>query len=164
MSDPSELSRRAAAAGRAKVAIASAVGAAVALALFSVPPVAWSFLYQPPEWALRNSGFVQGPIDWQPMAPLAAVAVALAVVVPSAVVGGLVGGLAWRWRRFAGASMALASAWATGIIILPLASALLGVHFRTGIVCLMGCESLLRNDSPFGGPMAYVEFLAATVF
>jgi hypothetical protein len=137
-------------------------GAAVVLALFSAVPVAWSFLVRPPDSVLRNAGYVQGPIDWQPMAPLAAFALALAVVIPAAVVGGMAGGLVWRWRRFAGSSVALATAWATGILILPIAAAVLGLHLRTGIVCLAGCDTLLRDDHPFGGPYAYANFLAGT--
>lgn len=146
------------------VGILHAVGAAVVLSLLSVVPVASSFLLRPPDRALRNSGWVQGPIDWQPMEPSAAVALACAVVVSSAVVGGLAGGLVWRWRRFAGAAVALTSAWAGGVMTLPVAAAALGVHLRTGIVCVMGCETLLRDDRPFAGPVAYLEFLAGTIF
>lgn len=134
------------------------------LAVCSVAPVAWSLLAQPPEGVLRNSGFVQGPIDWEPMSVIDAIELALAAVISSAIIGGLLGGLVWQWRRFAGAAAALASAWATGIVALPLLASLLGIHLRTGIVCITGCESLLRDDQPFAGPIAYLEFLAGTFF
>jgi hypothetical protein len=147
-----------------QVTVARAVGAAIGLALLSVVPVTWSLLLAPPEWAIRNSGFVQGPIDWLPMAPESAFVLSLATVLPSAVVGALAGGLVWRWRRFGGAAVALASGWAAGVVILPMAAAVLGVHLRAATVCVMGCQSLLRDDRPFGGVIAYGWFLAGTFF
>jgi len=164
MIDASDRPPDAVAAHPGNVGMARAVGAAVGLALLSVLPVAWSLLMAPPETALENEGFVQGPIDWLPMAPESAVVLALAVVVPSAVVGGLVGGLIWRWRRFAGAAVALASAWSAGVVLLPVAASALGIHLRAAIVCAFGCESLLRDDQPFGGLIAYATFLAGTFF
>jgi hypothetical protein len=146
------------------VGLARAVGGAVGLALLSVVPVAWSLLLAPPGSALENSGFVQGPIDWRPIAPISAALLALVVVVPSAVVGGFAGGLIWRWRRFAGGAVALASAWFTGIVLLPVAASMLGIHLRAAIVCVMGCESLLRDDRPLGGLFAYGVFVAGTFF
>jgi hypothetical protein len=164
MSDASGLSGRDEATRTGGVSLPGAIGSAVMLALLSVVPVAWSLMISPTPAVLRNSGFVQGPIDWQPIAPLAALALALTVVVSSAAVVGFLGGLVWRWRRFAGAAAALASAWAVGIVALPMAAAALGVHLRTGIVCVMGCEVMLHDDRPFAGPIAYGEFLAATIF
>jgi hypothetical protein len=140
-----------------------AVGGAVGLALLSVIPVAWSFLVTPSSTTLANRGFVQGPIDWEPISLPAALALALAVVLIAALVGGSVGGLVWRWRPFAGAAAALVTAWATGILTLPMAAAALGIHLRAGIVCFFGCESLLRDDKPLGGVQAYAEFVLGTL-
>jgi len=147
----------------ARVGIRDAVAAAVVLAALSAPLVAWSFLLRPPDWVLRNEGWAQGAIDWRPVAVEGAVALALSGAVPSAVVAGLAGSVVWRWRRFAGAAVALATGWATGIVMLPVAASVLGVHLRTGIVCAMGCEALLRDDRPFGGVSAYAIFLAGTL-
>jgi hypothetical protein len=145
------------------VPLRRAVGGAVVLALISVIPVAWSFLAMPPSTTLANPRFVQGPIDWQPISFPIALALALVVVVIAALVGGSLGGLTWRWRPFAGAVAALVTAWATGIVTLPMAAAALGVHLRTGIVCFFGCESLLRDDKPLGGAQAYGEFVVGTL-
>jgi len=133
------------------------------LAVLSAPLVAWSFLVRPPDWVLRNEGWAQGAIEWRPVAVESAVGLALFAAIPSAVVAGLAGSLVWRWRRFAGAAVALATGWATGLVILPVAASALGVHLRTGIVCAMGCEALLRDDRPFGGVSAYAMFLAGTL-
>lgn len=141
---------------------AGAIRGAVLLAVVSVPLVAWSFNLSPAQAALSNSGSAQGPIDWSPMPPMAALALAVAVVMPSAAVGGLLGGVVWRWRRFAGAAIALATAWAMAIVTLPVAAAALGVHLRTGIVCVFECETLLRDDRPFGGLLGYAYFLLGT--
>jgi hypothetical protein len=152
-----------AAARQTGVPVSSAVAVAVGLALLAVIPVAGSLLVEPSPTTLANSGFAQGPIDWQPISLPAALALALVVVLIAALVGGSLGGLVWRWRRFAGAVGALVTAWATGIVMLPLAAAALGIHLRAGIVCVMGCESLLRDDKPFGGAKAYGEFVVGTL-
>ncbi len=140
-----------------------AVAAAVLLACLAVLPVAWALTLEPSASAQRNAGWVQGPIDWTPMSPLAAVALAIAVVIPAAVVGGLAGGLVWRWRRFAGAAVALVVAWAVAVLTVPIAAAALGIHLRAGIICFFGCQALLRDDQPLGGAIAYAYFLVATV-
>jgi hypothetical protein len=142
--------------------VGRSIRTAVLLALVSVIPVAGSFLIPPSENALRNVGFQTGPIDWQPMSPVGAVLLALAAVLPSAVVGGAIGGFAWRRNRYVAAALALASAWATGIVVMPPAAAVLGIHLRAGIVCVMGCESLLRDDRPFLGILGYAEFMFGT--
>lgn len=148
----------------AQVTTLRSVRVAVLLALLSIVPVAWSLRLSPPDAALRNRGSVYGPIDWQLISVPSALAVAAVVALTSAVVGGLIGGRAWRWRRVVGAVLALESAWAVGILTLPIAAASLGVHLRAGIVCIMGCQVLLRDDEPWGGPVAYAAFLASVVF
>jgi hypothetical protein len=142
-----------------RIAIRQAVGVAVALALVSVVPVAWSFLQAPNDVErLANEGYITPPVDWQPLPPHEALVLALAAVIPAALVGGTAGGLAWRWRRLAGAAVALLTAWPVAIVVLPLAAAVLGIHLRSGISCFTGCDALLRDDEPLGGPYAFLNY------
>jgi hypothetical protein len=144
------------------ISIRGGILGAVVLALLSIVPVALSLEMAPPADHLANRGFASGPIDWQPIGPIDAVILSALVVLIAAIVGGAVGALAWRWSRIGSGVSALAIAWATAIVAMPLAAAALGIHLRTGIVCVMGCEALLRDDQPLGGVTAYTEFLMGT--
>jgi hypothetical protein len=144
------------------IPIRAGVLSAVALALLAIAPVAFSLAIEPAADRIANRGFASGPIDWRPMEPIEAVVLSAVVVFAAAMVGGAVGTLAWRWSRIGSGVSALVSAWATAIVAIPLAAAALGIHLRTGIVCIMGCEALLRDDQPLGGVMAYAEFLMGT--
>jgi len=140
------------------------VGTALVLAILAALPVAWSFLLRP-DADLSNAGFAAEPVDWRPVDPLSALILAVTVLVSCAIVGGVAGAFAWRWRRTVGACVALVTAWATGILLLPLAAAVLGIHLRTGILCfLTPCDALLRDDRPLDGAYGYVNFVAGNVF
>jgi hypothetical protein len=144
------------------ISIRSGVLAAVALAALSIVPVALSLDMPPSADRLANRGFASGPIDWRPIGSSDAVLLSTLVVLIASLIGGTVGTLIWRKSRPAGGVSALASAWATAIVAMPPAAAALGIHLRTGIVCIMGCEALLRDDQPLGGITAYTEFLMGT--
>jgi hypothetical protein len=144
------------------ISIRGGVLAAMVPALLSIVPVALSLEMPPPAGPLANRGFASGPIDWLPIGPIDALLLSALVVLAAGVVGGVAGTLVWRWSRIGSGVSALASAWATSIVAMPLAAAVLGIHLRTGIVCIMGCEALLRDDQPLGGISAYAEFLMGT--
>ena len=143
-------------------AVRRAVAAAILLAVLSIVPIALSFQVSPPAEVLANERWVTPSIDWRPMSALEALALATLVVLIGAVIGGSIGGLAWRTGRLWGGVAALASAWAASIVVMPLSAAALGIHLRTGIVCVFGCEALLRDDQPFSGPLGYATFLMGT--
>jgi hypothetical protein len=144
------------------VPIRLAVAFALVLALISIVPVALSLQLSPPADVLANNGWSKPPIDWRPIGGIESLALTTIVVLVAALIGGAIGGFVWRSGRIRGGVAALASAWATAIIVMPLSAAALGIELRTGIVCIFGCEALLRDDQPFGGLLAYVEFLIGT--
>jgi hypothetical protein len=144
------------------IPIRPAVAAAVLLASISIIPVALSLQLTPPAELLANVHWAKPPIDWRPMRAIEAVALTTIVVLVGALIGGAIGGFVWRSGRIWGGVAALASAWAASIVVMPLSAAALGIPLRTGIICIFGCEALLRDDQPFGGPVAYVEFLIGT--
>jgi hypothetical protein len=144
------------------ISIRRATSAAVVLALLSIVPVAVSFGVPPSREMIANERWAAPPIDWQLIEPLHGLVLATVTTLVAAVVGGLAGGLAWRRGPIWGGVAALAGAWATAITVLPLVAAGLGVHLRTGIICLFGCQASLRDDQPFGGPAAYAEFVLGT--
>lgn len=85
---------------------------------------------------------------------LTAAVVALAAVLPAAIVSAFVGGRIVRRHRAWGLFVTVSLAWAIGVALLPMAAAALGAHLQTGIVCLMGCEAHLRSDAPLSGAAA----------
>ena len=141
-----------------RVVLRSVLLAAV-LAAAASPIVALSFLL-PPARVIDNVAYSADPVDWHSMEPISAAVLAVVVLQACAGVGGFVGGLTWLWRHGLGACLALASAWATGIIALPSVAHAIGATLRTGIVCgIRPCEALLRDDAPNGGPYAFLTFL-----
>jgi hypothetical protein len=132
---------------------------ALGLAAIAIVPVALSFDLQPPANAIANDAFASPPIDWRPLDLVQSLALAAIVCVLAAVVGSAIGAAAWRRQPIVSGPAALAAAWATGVVSLPLVAAALGIHLRTGIVCVMGCESWLRDDQPLGGFAGYAMFV-----
>jgi len=148
------------ASGRFKsVPIGRSLSIALGLAAITVLPIALSFNVTPPDDAISNKGFVSGPIDWRPLDLAPSLALAAVASLLSAVGGTVIGTYAWRHRPILAGPAALAAAWAAGVISLPLVAGLLGIHLRTGIVCVMGCEAWLRDDQPFGGLAGYAMFV-----
>ena len=143
--------------------IVGPVAVALVLALFSVGPVAWSLLVEPSASVLAHEGYVTEPIDWRPLAPFEAVALATVVIVPVALVAGWLGGLVWRRHAMVGVLVAITLAWALAIVLLPIAANLLGLPLRTGIFCLFGCEANLRDDQPLSGVIAYGQLVFTVV-
>ena len=78
------------------------VTAALLLALCSIGPVAWSLLVEQSAATLANERYVTEPIDWRPLAPFEALALATVVIVPVALVVGWLGGLVWRRHAMVG--------------------------------------------------------------
>lgn len=155
--DPSTMARN-----TRSATIRKAVMPAMILAALSVAPVALALEVIPSDVVLANTGWAAGPIDWRPMDPIHAIALSIVVVLAAAVAGGAVGSFALRSGPIWGGVAALTTAWAAAIITLPLAAAALSVHLRTGIVCVMGCEAMLRDDQPLGGPAGYAMFVLGT--
>jgi hypothetical protein len=149
------MERSAADGWRTAVASLGPVRSAVVLALVSAVPVAWSLEMSPPAWMLLNEGFVAGPIDWRPAGPVAALVLAAFTVIPAALLSSWIGGRVGRRHQTWGLAVTLWTAWATGVVVLPVAAAALGVHLRTGIACAMGCEANLRDDVFLSGVAAY---------
>jgi hypothetical protein len=139
------------------------VTAALVLALCSVIPVAWSLLVEPSASVLANEGYVTEPIDWRPLSPFEAFALATVVIVPVALVVGWLGGLVWRRHAMVGVLVTITLAWALGIVLLPIAANLLGLPLRTGIFCMFGCEANLRDDQPLSGVIAYAQLVFTVV-
>lgn len=139
------------------------VATAVLLAIASVVPVAWSLQLMPPAAVLANEGFVTPAIDWRPMGWAAAATLAACAVIPAALFGGYAGGLIWKLNRAGGALVALALAWVTGIIILPIAANVLDVPLRTGISCLMSCAANLTSDEPSSGALGYAQLVMGSL-
>jgi hypothetical protein len=154
--------RRVAQTGTRRIAIRRAPGAAVMLALLSIAPVAASFNLAPPADLIANKRFASPPIDWQPIDIVHALVLAMVAVLVAALVGGIAGGFTWRRSPIWAGIVALATAWAAALGVLPVVAAVVGIHLRTGIVCIFGCEALLREDQPFGGLAAYAEFILGT--
>jgi len=113
---------------------------------------------------IANEGFVSPPIDWRPLDLWPSLGLAAAASLLAAVVGSVIGTYAWRRRPIVAGPAALAGAWAAGVISLPLVAAGLGIHLRTGIVCVMGCEAWLRDDQPLGGVAGYAMFVLGSAF
>jgi len=132
---------------------------ALGLAAIAALPVALSFNVAPPNHAIANEGFVSAPIDWRPLDLVPGLALAAVASLLGAVVGSVIGTYAWSRRPIVAGPAALAGAWAAGVISLPLVAAGLGIHLRTGIVCVMGCEAWLRDDQPLGGFAGYAMFV-----
>ena len=149
---------------RTPIPLQRAVAAALALGILAIVPVAVSFNLEPPAQLIANEQFQSPPIDWTPMGLWQALALATITTGAAALVGGSAGAFAATRGAVRGGVVALVTAWATAIGVLPLAAGALGIHLRTGIVCVFGCEALLRDDQPLGGPAAYAEFLLGTAF
>ena len=144
----------------AAIIFRSPVAVAGGLALLSAVPIAWSLQLQPDLALLANDGWTAPPIDWRPLSPIDALVLALAVVVPSALIAGWVGGVAGRRYAAAGVLTAITVAWALGIVLLPITAAILHLPLRAGIVCTFGCEAMLRDDQPLSGISAYGQLVA----
>lgn len=114
---------------------------------------------------LANDGSVIEPIDWRPIPPVGALVLAASVIVPTALVGGWLGGLAWRRHQMLGVLVAISVAWALGIVLLPIAAGVLGLPLRAGISCaaLTFCEATLRDDRPLSGLVAYGQLVFGVV-
>jgi hypothetical protein len=101
-------------------------------------------------WALVSPAPAQSGLAG--VAPGLADAVLIAAI---AVLGaGLAGGIAGSFlagRRIAAPFAALAVAWATGIGLLGLAPALLGISYTVGTFCLDACNPLVSSDKPLSG-------------
>jgi hypothetical protein len=136
------------------------VSTAVALALLSVVPVAWSLLLKPPV-PLDNEGYVTPPVDWRPMGLMPALVLALVTVVLAALVSGALGGWLVRRHRATGLFVTLALAWLTAVAVLPVAATLLGIHLRTAIACVFACESNVRSGEPLSGLWAALVVLVS---
>jgi len=93
-----------------------------------------------------------------------AVFLALAAVLPAALVGGFLGGRLRRHFPVLGASLALSLAWLTGVIMLPLAANVLDIPFTSGVWCISSCSVHLRDDQPLGGALAYANSLRGSLF
>ncbi len=137
---------------------------ALGLGLLSVPLVAWSLTVEPSARALAN-----GPLDeridgcrwrrsmrccwrWSSSSR------------PRSSPGGSAG-VAWRRWRLVGVAVAISLGWALGIVLLPIAASLLGIHLRAGITCtaLTFCQATLRDDELLSGATAYVELVAGVL-
>ena len=127
---------------------------ALGLALLSSPVVAGSLMLPPEERLIEDVGWV--PVDWA-----SAMLLALAAVIPAALVGGSLGGLVRSSRPVLGAFVAVWISWAIGIIVLPAAATLLGVTLRAAVMCLDACHATLRDGDPLSGANAYVSTLQA---
>ena len=137
---------------------------ALGLGLLSVPLVAWSLTVEPSARALAN-GPLDERIDWMPVVALDALLLAVVVIVPTSLIAGWLGGLAWRRWRLVGVAVAISLGWALGIVLLPIAASLLGIHLRAGITCtaLTFCQATLRDDELLSGATAYVELVAGVL-
>jgi hypothetical protein len=138
------------------------VRAALALAVLSIPFVAWSLLIPPDPESLEPRVGVP-PIAWQPMTVVQAIVLATTVVLIAALVSGWLAGLARRRQPWWAVTAAIWTAWVLGIIVLPLVAAATGIPLATGIECVRGCEAHLRSDMPLSGLAAYVESLAGVL-
>jgi hypothetical protein len=125
---------------------------ALGLALVSSPVVAWSLTLPPEDWRIGESG-------WVPVDGASAMLLALAAVIPAALVGGLLGGLVRSRWLVLGAFVAVWVSWAIGIMMLPVAASTLGVTLRIGVFCLDACTATLRD----GGLDASVEAYGTTL-
>lgn len=126
------------------------ISTAIVLALLAVPAVAWSIQLEP--WfPLDNEGFVTPPVDWRPIGMGAAVLLAVTTTVSAAFVSSTMGGWLARRRRALGLLATLAIAWLVAVTVLPIAATVLGIHLRTAIVCLMGCEASVQSGDPLSG-------------
>jgi len=124
------------------------VALALGLAILSSPIVAWSLTLPPEErWV--------GEVGWVPVDGVSAMLLALAAVIPAALVGGSLGGLVRSRRPVLGAFVAVWISWAIGIVVLPAAATLLGVTLRIGIYCIDVCTVTIRDDNPLSGFDAY---------
>ena len=123
---------------------------AVLLALASVVPVAWALQAAP-------SAFVIEAVDWHPLGTGQVLTLALGAVIPAGLLGGLAGALAWGRRRTLAPVAAVAVAWPTGIVSLPIVAAAFDIPLRAGAACVDGCRALLTDAEPFGGFGAYAE-------
>ena len=134
------------------------------LALVSVPAVAWSLQVPIEPWVLDELDPSNPPVTYRRMGFDQAVLLALAAVVPAALVGGFLGGRLRRHFPVAGVVLALSLAWLTGVILLPLAANLLDVPFISGVHCISSCSIHLRDDQPLGGALAYATSLGGALF
>lgn len=137
---------------------------ALALALLSVGPVAWSLHDPLAAWKLDSLEPSMQPLQYRAMGVDQAVLLALATVVPAALVGGFMGGRLRRGFPVAGAFLALSMAWLTGVSLLPFLASALEIPLANGVACFMSCSVHLRDSQPLGGPLAYVTSVGTSLF
>jgi hypothetical protein len=114
---------------------------ALLLALVSIPVATWALLSPAPSQS-GIAGVAPGLAD--------AVLIATIAVLGAALAGGVTGSFL-AGRRIAAPFAALAVAWATGIGLLGLAPALLGISYTVGTFCLDACNPLVSSDKPLSG-------------
>ena len=114
---------------------------ALLLGLASLPIAVWALLNP----AASRSG-APGVAPTLPDAVL----IATVAVVGAALAGGIAG-IVLAGRRIAAPFAALAVAWATGISLLGLVPALLGISYTVGTFCIDGCNPLVSSDKPLSG-------------
>jgi hypothetical protein len=115
----------------------------------SILPVAWSLRQPPADWELRLLE------NWQQVSLVQAVALAVAAVIPAALVGGFLAGRLVGRHPAVAAFLAMTISWWVGIGMLPLAASVVGIPYSGGIVCLDGCSPFLDYQEPPLGFVAY---------
>lgn len=128
---------------------------AVALAVLSILPVAWSLTLVP---QMADESGWRRPLPWQ------ALLVGGGAALISAVVAGAAGG--WIRRRWAvtGAAVALFTAWPVAIGLLPLLGSGAGATVRYGVNCIDACgPPILSEVQPDTALTGWVQGLAVSM-